>query len=303
MLYQLSYTPNEQTRLRHPLIRPTKRGPSLAVYAPKREDGEAKEGRDMARLLLSGAIAAVLVLGSTAAARADDACWELLYAAIQHDAATPHAAYISYNELVDIREDGFRYERTTANITYRDDGQASIDDDRWSHPFVSNLLDPGPPVLGPYGDRRADWLSSAASAYALPLIADVHNQTDRQCVDRGDQTVNGFDAAHLVLPNAPTDRQALKEIWIDRRTHAIARVIVAEYLKVLTITWGQRKALTDFAIDMQNVDGHDVVQRVTWTYSFHVYDQTSLLAAEYDFSNYRFGQAAPPGSLFGTEGK
>ena len=256
----------------------------------------------MARLLLSGAIAAVLVLGSTAVARPDDACWQLLYSAIEREAAAPHAAYISYNELVDIREDGFRYERTTANITYRDDGQASIDDDRWSHPFVSNLLDPGPPVLGPYGDHRADWLASAASAYALPLIADVHNQT-RQCLDHGDQFVNGVNAAHLVVPNAPTDRQALKEIWIDRHTHAITRVIVAEYLKVLTMTWTQKKALTDFSIDIENIDGHDVVQRVTWLYTFHVYDQTSQLAAEYDFMNYRFEQAAPPGSLFGTEGR
>ena len=246
---------------------------------------------------------AALVFSSVTAARADDACWQLLYAAIERDAAVPHAAYITYNELADIREDGFRYERATANITYRDDGQASIDDDRWSHPFVSNLLDPGPPVLGPYGDRRADWLSVAASAYALPLIADVHNQSERQCVDRGDQFINGSSAAHLVVPNAPTDRQALKEIWIDRHTHAIARVVIAEYIKVFTVAWDMKKALTDFTIDMESIDGHDVVQRVTWTYTFRVYDQTSLLAAEYDFTNYRFEQRPPPGSLFGNEGR
>jgi hypothetical protein len=257
----------------------------------------------MPRLLLCGAIVAAVVLASTGVARADDACWQLLYAAIERDAAAPHAAYITYNELANIREDGFRYERATANITYRDDGQASIDDDRWSRPFVSNLLDPGPPVLGPYGNRRADWLMAAAAAYALPLIADVHNQTDRECVDRGDQYLNGFKAAHLVLPNAPTDRQALKEIWIDRQTHAIARVVIAEYIKVFTVASDLKKTLTDFSIDMENVDGHDVVQRVTWMYTFRVYDQTSLLAAEYDFTNYRFGQAPPPGSLFAAAGR
>jgi hypothetical protein len=261
----------------------------------------------MTRLLLCGALGASLFLGTTAVARANDACWQLLYAAIERDASTPHAAYISYNELADIREDGLRYERTTANITYRDDdGIASIDDDRWSHPFVSNLLDPGPPVLGPYGSRRADWLTAAATAYALPLIADVHTQQNRECLDRGDENINGVNAAHLVLSNAPNDRQALKEIWIDRQSHAIARVIIAEYLKVFQFTlgeWAPAKALTDFAIDMESVDGHDVVQRVTWEYVFHVYDQTSLLAAEYDFSNYRFEQSPPPGSLFGSEEK
>jgi hypothetical protein len=257
----------------------------------------------MTRLLLCGALVASLILGTTAVAHADDACWQLLYAAIERDAAAPHAPYITYNELVDIREDGFRYERTTANITYRDDGQASIDDDRWSHPFVSNMLDPGPPVLGPYGSRRADWLSAAATAYALPLIADVHSQQDRQCIDRGNESVNGVSVAHLVLSNAPPGRQALKEIWIDRQSHAIARVVVAEYLKVFTAGWNLEKALTDFSIDMESVDGHDVVQRVTWQYVFHVYDQTSLLAAEYDFSNYRFDQAPPRNSLFSDAGR
>jgi hypothetical protein len=257
----------------------------------------------MARLLLCGTLVAAFILGSTAIARADDACWQLLYAAIERDAAAPHAAYITYSELADIREDGFRYERATANITYRDDGQASIDDDRWSHPFMSDLLDPGPPVLGPYGDRRADWLASAASAYALPLIADVHNATQRTCLDRGDEYMNGVQAAHLVIPNAPADRQALKEIWIDRHSHAIARVVIAEYLKVLTVTWNMKKALTDFTIDMEAVQGHDVVQRVTWQYLFHVYDQTSLLVAEYDFSNYRFDQAPPSDSLFVKSGR
>ncbi len=257
----------------------------------------------MTRLLLCGALVASLILGTTAAAHADDACWQLLYAAIEREAAAPHAPYISYNELADIREDGFRYERATANITYRDDGEASIDDDRWSHPFVSNLLDPGPPVLGPYGSRRADWLSVAATAYALPLIADVHSQQDRQCFDRGNELVNGVSAAHLVLSNAPRDRQALKEIWIDRQSHAIARVVVAEYLKVFTVAWNLKKALTDFSIDVESVDGHDVVQRVTWQYLFHVYDQTSLLTAEYDFTNYHFEEAPPRDSLFANAGR
>ncbi len=158
-------------------------------------------------------------------------------------------------------------------------------------------------MLGPYGSRRADWLSVAATAYALPLIADVHSQQDRQCFDRGNELVNGVSAAHLVLSNAPRDRQALKEIWIDRQSHAIARVVVAEYLKVFTVAWNLKKALTDFSIDVESVDGHDVVQRVTWQYLFHVYDQTSLLTAEYDFTNYHFEEAPPRDSLFANAGR
>jgi hypothetical protein len=42
-----------------------------------------------------------------------------------------------------------------------------------------------------------------------------------------------------------------------------------------------------------------VVRRVTWSLSFKVYDQRSTLDAEYDFANYAFETAPPPGTLFG----
>ena len=48
---------------------------------------ETKEGGSMTRLLRCGAIVAAFILASTAVARADDACWQLLYAAIERDAA------------------------------------------------------------------------------------------------------------------------------------------------------------------------------------------------------------------------
>jgi hypothetical protein len=49
---------------------------------------------------------------------------------------------------------------------------------------------------------------------------------------------------------------------------------------------------------MQNVDGYAVVRRVTWNISFKVYDQTSTLDAQYDFTNYAFETAPPAGTLF-----
>lgn len=253
----------------------------------------------MTRWLLCGAVTAALILGSTVPARPDDACWQLLYAAIERGAAAPHAPYISYSELVNIQNDGHRYERASANITYRDDGLASIDDDRWVHPFVSDLLEPGPPVLGPYGNRRDDWLAVATREYALPLIANVHNPSTRQCNITGNDIVNGVATAHIMLPDAPNSRPALKEIWIDRHSLAIARLIAAEYLNVYTTEWNLEHPLANFAIDMESVDGYSVVRRVTWTYSFKVYDQDSTLDAEYDFTNYGFNAAPPPGTLFG----
>jgi len=252
----------------------------------------------MTRWLLCGAATAALVLGSTLTARADEGCWRLLYGAIERQAAAPHAAYISYSELINIENDGHRYERASANITYRDDGLASIDDDRWVDPFVSDLLEPGPPVLGPYGDRRQDWLAAAERQYALPLIADVRTEPVRVCRDMGDELVDGRLVAHLALPDAPKDHPALKEIWIDRHSLAIARLIESEHLTIYTISWDLEHPLFDFTIDMQNVDGYAVVRRVTWNISFKVYDQTSTLDAQYDFTNYAFETAPPAGTLF-----
>ena len=252
----------------------------------------------MTRLLLFVSLTAVLVLSTSTAARSSDACWQLVFAAIERDAAAPHAAYVSYSELVNIQEDRRRYERATANITYRDDGIASIDDDRWARPFMSNFLEPGPPVLGPYGKRRADWLAVASQKFALPLIADVQNEARRVCVDRGDQVIDGETVADIALLDAPTDRPALKEIWIDRRSLDIAQVVLSEYLTIAAVDWSLEHVLTDFSVEMEHVDGYAVVHRVYWTYSMKVYDQWSTLDAEYDFENYGFENTPPPGTLF-----
>jgi hypothetical protein len=246
-------------------------------------------------------IAFILVIASTVAARADDdACWQLLYGAIERNAAAQHAEYISYSELVNIQSDGHRFEWANATITYRDDGIASVDDDRWDHPFFSDLLEPGPPVLGPYGKRREIWLALEPREESLPTIADLHNQPYSPCVDRGDETVDGTRAAHLVLPNASRDKPALKEIWIDRHSLAIVRVIVAEYVTFYLPDTKFAKTLTDYTLDVENINGYVVLQRVTWSYSFHIYDQSSTLIAEYDFGNYEFSNKPPPGTLFTT---
>jgi len=254
------------------------------------------------RSLLCSAIFIVLVLGSSVTARADDdTCWQLLYKAIEHNAAAQHAEYISYSELVNVQSDGRQFEWANASITYRDDGVASVDDDRWDHPFISELLEPGPPVLGPYGSRREIWLALEPHDEGLPTIADLHNRPHDRCVDRGDDTVDGMRVAHLVLPDPPLDRPALKEIWIDRHSLAIVHVVVAEYVTFYLPDTKLTHTLTDYTLDVENIGGYIVLRRVTWSYSFRVYDQRSRLDAEYDFGNYRFGTSPPPGTLFASE--
>jgi hypothetical protein len=140
-------------------------------------------------------------------------------AAIERQAAAPHAAYISYSELINIENDGHRYERASANITYRDDGLASIDDDRWVDPFVSDLLEPGPPVLGPYGDRRQDWLAALSASTRFRSSPTCAPNPSRVCRDMPAMTslTAGWYGASRRCPTLRTDHPALKEIWIDRR--------------------------------------------------------------------------------------
>ena len=253
--------------------------------------------------VLLGILAGMFSCG--AVARADDgSCWQMIYRAIEHSAAAPHAPYITYRERVHMEMNGRRFERASATITYRDDGYASVDDDRWSHPFISTFLDPGPPVLGPYGgDRRSAWLAFAGSAGALPVIADDRTPARARCIDRGNDVLDGATLAHVQLPDAATDVPALKELWIDRSTHDVARIVVSEWLAFYGETADLTHKLTDFTLDIGRVGPYQVVRRVAWRYRYRVYDQHSTLDAEYLFGDYTFGTNPPAGTLFATRGQ
>lgn len=252
---------------------------------------------------IGGLAAALLFLGCTAVARGAvnvDPCWELLYQAMEHSASAPHAPYISYSELIRITQDGHRYEFANANVTYRDDGLAYIDDDRWVHPFVSRVLEPGPPVLGPYGAHRVSWLSfdDTSSDTSLPVIADTRNYR-HECIDQGNEDIDGTPAAHLLIADAPLDRPALKAIWIDRKTFAVRRAVVSQWLTFLYDYSGKRgQKLIDYTIAVQNVNGYNVIHQVNWEYTYRVFSQYSTISAEYVFNAYRFDAKPPLGTVF-----
>lgn len=251
---------------------------------------------------IGGLAAAVLFFGSTAIASAEnvDPCWELLYQALEHSAASQHAPYISYGELIHITQDGHRYEFANANVTYRDDGVAYIDDDRWVHPFLSRSLEPGPPVLGPYGPNRDTWLSfdDSTSITQLPVIASTRNYRN-ECVDQGDETVDGRATAHLIIPDAPDDRPALKAIWIDRKTFAIRRAVVSQWLTFLYDYSGKRgQRLVDYTIAVEDINGYSVIHQVNWEYTYRVYSQFSTISAEYTFNGFHFDNKPPIGTAF-----
>jgi hypothetical protein len=257
----------------------------------------------MTTRLIGGLAAALFFFGSAAVARGVgiDPCWQLLYHALERNAAAPHAPYISYAESIHITQDGQRYERASATVTYRDDGLAYIDDDRWVHPFISTSLEPGPPVLGPYGPNRASWLAMEVQAQSsLPVIAETRNYR-RACIDQGDELVDGKRAAHLVIADAPEDHPALKAIWIDRSSFAVRRAIVSQWLTLLYDYSGKRgQQLVDYTIVVGEINGYSVIRQVNWDYTYKVFSQYSTISAEYTFGGFRFDSKPPIGTLFAT---
>ena len=254
---------------------------------------------------IGGLAAAFLFLicaaGASAATTVVDPCWQLLYRALEHSAGAPHSPYISYAESIHITQDGQRYERASASVTYRDDGLAYIDDDRWVHPFVSTVLEPGPPVLGPYGPHRATWLTmDSVPSSSLPVIAETRNYR-HECVDQGDELVDGNQTAHLVIADAPEDRPALKAIWIDRHSLDVRRAVVSQWLTFLYDYSGKRgQQLIDYTIAVQQIGGFSVIKQVNWEYTYRVYSQYSTISAEYRFDAFRFDTKPPTGTLFAT---
>jgi hypothetical protein len=228
-------------------------------------------------------------------ATANDACWQLVYAALRRDASAPQAAYIRYSETVNIFADGSRLERANAEITYSDNGAAYVDDDRWARPFVSRLLEPGPPVLGPYGESRARWIPLDIANSGMPTIADVGTTQARTCADKGDQTIDGVRYAHLVLGPAQRPGPALKEIWIDRYATTIGKLLVSGYLDFESADASVQQQLVDYAVEVQEVDGFRVLRHAAWSYVVRAFGQISHLSGDYEFGNYSFANEPPPG--------
>lgn len=243
---------------------------------------------------------AAMLAGLALPARADDACWQLVHKAILKSALSQRAPYVTYSEIEDISSDGNRFARSSALITYRDDGLAYVDDDRWVHPWIGYLLDPGPPVLGPYGDRRRSWLDLADNSAPMPVIASTHNSALAQCNDLGDEIWNGQKLAHLQFPDARVDRPALLGIWLDRTSLRVAHAVTRDWLSFWSGE-GTSRGLVTYQIDVERIDGYDVLSRVSWEHHYRWYSQSTTMKGEYVFGNYKFASTPPTQNLFTSD--
>ncbi len=253
-------------------------------------------GRAAFRGLLGAAVFATLFgLAPAAAAAGDDACWQIIYKAVYASANAPHARYVTYDERGAILADGTPLQYIRSSITYRDDGLAYVDDDRWGEPFVSTSLEPGPPVMGPYGDARNAWLSFESDATGLPLIARVHSAQAKSCRVAGIETIHGSSAYDVKIGENEPHSTGVRTVWIDTRSFGIRRVVVRGPLDFY-VTDAGHEAFADYRVDVEQAGPYTVVRRVTWQYREREYDQWTNFDAQYDFADYHFSQNAPQGS-------
>ncbi|GAC1656240.1 MAG: hypothetical protein NVS9B12_07890 [Vulcanimicrobiaceae bacterium] len=238
-------------------------------------------------------LAAFACLGLQVRAQALPDCWTVTFAALKHRAASAHPPYISYAEAGSIMQDERTLLSTHPTIVYRDDGILRVTDNGFT--YLTRTAEPGPPELGPYGDRRSMWLPIDESADpSLPLIGSVHTRSSMlKCTNQGIDVFKDHVTYKLAFTTRYPDRPSLKTLWIDTRSWEIWKVVVSGPAPVV-MGGGRGLPLADFEIELTQVDEYVVVSHVTWKFSFHEFWQTSNFFGEYYYSAFEFPKAVPP---------
>lgn len=239
----------------------------------------------------------MLHLIALAALAALSPCWSIYDAALSHSARAVHPPYVSYDEKISVTADGSPVFTSAAAIDYRDDGLARVSDERFDfEPIVTRATEPGPPVIGPYGKSRAMWEPTAPG---VPVIADVRSEGSVNCALAGEETYKAHDTYHLVFTGAPDSKPHLKELWVDRNTKDIWKLIVTGPVPLLDDR-GEPRGLAEFQVELGYRGTHLVVNHVVWSYRLREYSQYVDYFGEYVFDGFKF-PASLPSSYFGDQ--
>jgi len=239
---------------------------------------------------------AVLACGAgPVRAQAAPNCWDVAYGALRHRAAAPHPPYISYAQSAELIVDGKTLMQSRPRITYRDDGALRVDDDGLV--YVTRDAVPGPPELGPYGDRRSMWLPmDDSSDPSLPLIGTVHSRNPTMsCTNLGIESYKDHETYKLAFNTVYPDRPSLKALWVDTRSSEIWKVIVSGAVPVGLSDDTRSVGLADFEVELAPYESYVVVNHVTWKFNFHEFSQTATLFGEYYYRGFEFPKQVPPG--------
>ena len=220
-------------------------------------------------------------------ARADEACWNALDAAIAHRAAATVPAYVRY----DVRRSITQAENlplvTDQHITYRSaDGAARVEDSLFGgSASYTYHLEPGPPFVGPSGIGRAGWNDAGEGAIAV-----VHAHAGKACDDLGKETISGRVTVHLRITPHRGGAPGVRDLWIGENDE-IWRAVVAQYLDGAAIAGVQGAILFECTIEVREDQGQAVVSAVRFS------DQRLGVDGEYRFTGYAFSTAPPSGTF------
>jgi hypothetical protein len=213
-------------------------------------------------------------------------CWPIYDAAVTRRATEAQPAYVTYRESIVESADQDPFVTSDARIVYRSDGVARVEDRRFSgFSYVTNRLEPGPPLLGPYGDARASWLPLTDAPF--PLIGSVRVHLGATCTNLGTEQYHGHTTYHLQLtPKDPT-RPSVKALWIDTQSLQIWKVIASGHL-LFQDGQSKQSPLADFQVELAQEGPYVVVDHVTWQYNLRVYSQFEDLFGEYYMSDFAY---------------
>ncbi len=219
-------------------------------------------------------------------------CWDVYDTALAHSAQLPRPAYITYAERIRI-ENG---EDTAfpalhpstyvgdARVQYRDDGMARVEDERFDYdPIVTSYPDPGPPELGPYGDRRMIWRGVPD---VLPVIASVRTKSAVTCT-MSVEPYGGRQTYHITFTGASPKIPHVDDFWVDVQTHDIWKVTLDAPTN-FNYGFNQSVDLAHFEIELGYEGRYQVIQHVMWDARVPTNGQYMHVVAQYSFGNYAF---------------
>jgi hypothetical protein len=216
-------------------------------------------------------------------------CWDVYDAAVRTSARSAHPLYVSYDERISVLQDDRPLMFSVAHVDYRDDGLARVSDERYDfHPIVTRHTDPGPPVLGPYGSNRQQWLPQEE---ILPTIASVRGRGSVNCA-MSVVPYKNHTAYRLDFSGQRPGKPALMAMWVDTASDVIWKVIVTGDFPIDTGD-GDGTRLAEFQVELGYHGPYLVVNHVVWSYHLHQYSQISDYFGEYTLTDYSFPTDLP----------
>jgi hypothetical protein len=97
------------------------------------------------------------------------------------------------------------------------------------------------------------------------------------------------------MPGQPTDRIAVRELWLDRQSFTIRRIVVSHPVSFV-LDDKPMQEFVDYTLDVQSIQGHQVITNVSWQRNYVADGEKSIMRAQYSLSDFAFHEQPPAGT-------